>query len=77
LIPFYYFEYGVAQLGALGVWSRYATDPKDAVEAYKAALSLGASRSLPELFRTAGLPWDFGESIVAKYSDELRRILLD
>jgi oligoendopeptidase F len=77
LIPFYYFEYGVAQLGALGVWSRYAKDPKEAVEAYKAALSLGASRSLPELFRAAGLPWDFGEAIVAKYADELRRILLD
>jgi oligoendopeptidase F len=77
LVPFYYFEYGVAQLGALGVWSRYKEDPKAAVEAYRSALSLGASKPLPELFRAAGLPWDFGESIVEKYAAELGRILLD
>jgi oligoendopeptidase F len=77
LIPFYYFEYGIAQLGALGIWSRYRKDPNGAVEAYRTALSLGASRPLPELFRAAGLPWDFGESIIEKYAGELRRILLD
>jgi oligoendopeptidase F len=77
LVPFYYFEYGVAQLGALGMWSRYKNDPKGAVEAYRNALSLGSSRSLPELFQAAGLPWGFGESIIEKYAVELRGILLD
>lgn len=76
LIPFYYFEYGIAQLGALGVWSRYKKDPKDAIEAYRSALSLGSSKPLPELFREAGLPWDFGEPVVRSCADELRRILL-
>lgn len=77
VIPFYYFEYGVAQLGALGVWSRYEKDPKGAVEAYRNALSLGASEPLPELFRAAGLPWGFGESVIASCADALRHILLD
>ncbi len=77
LIPFYYFEYGVAQLGAMGVWSRYRRDPVGAVEAYRNALSLGSSRPLPELFAEAGLPWDFGESVVEKCADELEKILLD
>lgn len=76
LSPFYYFEYGVAELGALGVWTRYRRDPRDAVDAYKRALALGASRPLPELFNTAGLPWGFGESIVERYAGELRKILL-
>ncbi|MDG6925422.1 MAG: M3 family oligoendopeptidase [Nitrososphaerota archaeon] len=76
LIPFYYFEYGVAQLGALGIWSRYKDNPKDTVEAYKSALSLGSSKPLPELFQKAGLPWDFGESVVEKCAADLRRELL-
>jgi oligoendopeptidase F len=76
LIPFYYFEYGIAQLGALGIWSRYKDDPRDTVEAYRSALSLGSSKPLPDLFREAGLPWDFGESVVERCAAELRRELL-
>ena len=76
LIPFYYFEYGVAQLGALGIWSRYKKDPRGAVDDYRSALSLGSSKPLPELFTAAGLPWDFGESIVKRYADELQQLLL-
>jgi oligoendopeptidase F len=76
LAPFYYFEYGIAQLGALGTWSRYKKDPRDAVQAYRNALSLGSSRSLPELFNAAGLPWGFGESVVQGCAEELGRILL-
>jgi len=74
--PFYYFEYGVAQLGSLGVWMRYQRNPKEAVDAFKAALALGGSRPLPELFNRAGLPWDFGEGVVGNCGAELRRILL-
>ncbi len=74
--PFYYFEYGIAQLGALGVWSRYLANPKEAVESFRAALALGGSRPLPELFNRAGLPWDFGPEVVGKYGADLRSILL-
>ncbi|MEM1330536.1 MAG: M3 family oligoendopeptidase [Planctomycetota bacterium] len=59
--PFYYIEYGIAQLGALGLWIKALEDgPDSALEAYKRALSLGGSRPLPELFNAAGLPFDFG-----------------
>ncbi|GAC1476893.1 MAG: M3 family oligoendopeptidase [Gemmatimonadaceae bacterium] len=52
--PFYYIEYGIAQLGALQIWRRSLTDPRDAVERYKAALALGGTRSLPEIYAAAG-----------------------
>jgi oligoendopeptidase F len=52
--PFYYIEYGIAQLGALQVWRNSLKDPKEAVRKYRAALSLGATESLPELFKAAG-----------------------
>ena len=52
--PFYYIEYGVAQLGALQVWRRSLADPADALARYKAALALGGTRPLPEIYATAG-----------------------
>jgi oligoendopeptidase F len=52
--PFYYIEYGIAQLGALQVWRNSLRDPQDAVRNYRAALALGATKPLPELFKAAG-----------------------
>ena len=52
--PFYYIEYGIAQLGALQVWRNSLKDSKDAIRMYREALALGGTRSLPELFRAAG-----------------------
>jgi oligoendopeptidase F len=52
--PFYYIEYGIAQLGALQVWRNSLKDQKEAVRKYREALSLGATRQLPELFKAAG-----------------------
>ena len=52
--PFYYIEYGIAQLGALQIWRRSLTDAAGAVQAYKAALALGGTRSLPEIYAAAG-----------------------
>ncbi len=53
-LPFYYIEYGIAQLGALQVWKRSLTDPAGALAGYKAALRLGGTRPLPELYGAAG-----------------------
>jgi oligoendopeptidase F len=64
-VPFYYVEYGIAQLGALGVWRNSRTDHTAAVTAYRRALSLGGRRPLPELFSTAGVKFDFSEATVA------------
>jgi oligoendopeptidase F len=71
-VPFYYIEYGIALTGALGVWSRYRNDPKDAIETYKSALSLGCARPLPELFEAAGLDWGFGPSTLRRLAGDLR-----
>jgi oligoendopeptidase F len=53
-LPFYYIEYGIAQLGALQVWHRSLSDPAGALAGYKAALRLGGTRPLPELYAAAG-----------------------
>ena len=52
--PFYYIEYGIAQLGALQVWRNSLRDPQEAVRRYREALALGGTRRLPELFAAAG-----------------------
>ncbi len=77
--PFYYIEYGIAQLGALGLWIRSLEEgPKVAIDAYINALSLGGSRPLPELFAAAGLDFDFGpktvEKLVARVEAELAKL---
>lgn len=59
--PFYYIEYGIAQLGALQLWMKSRQDPRAALANYRAALKLGGTRSLPELFATAGIRFDFTE----------------
>ncbi len=68
-VPFYYIEYGIAQLGAIGMWMQYKKNKEEALDNYCAALSLGATRTLPELFKTAGLEFDF--------SPEKIKILMD
>lgn len=59
LYPFYYVEYGIAQLGALQVWANSKRDKAKALADYKQALALGGSRPLPELFSAAGCRFDF------------------
>ena len=65
-VPFYYVEYGIAQLGALQMWIQYRQDPPRALAAYKRALSLGGSRPLPELFEAGELSLDFTSSYVGR-----------
>ncbi|MET0636294.1 MAG: M3 family oligoendopeptidase [Chitinophagaceae bacterium] len=64
-VPFYYIEYGIAQLGAIGLWQQYQHDAGKAVENYLNALSLGGTKTLPELFRTAGLVFDFSPAHIS------------
>lgn len=58
-VPFYYIEYGIAQLGAIGLWMQYKKDPEKALDNYVNALSLGGTKTLPELYKAAGLKFDF------------------
>ncbi len=57
-VPFYYIEYGIAQLGAIGLWQQYKENPAKALDNYERALSLGGTRTLPQLFAAAGLVFD-------------------
>lgn len=76
LHPFYYIEYGIAQLGALQLYALSKRDHREALTAYKRALALGGSRPLPELFAAAGLKFDFGEETVRQAAELLRSELL-
>ncbi len=68
-VPFYYIEYGIAQLGALGVWNNWMKDPEKAMSMYKSGLSLGGSRSLPELFESTGIPFQFDKKAISPLID--------
>ncbi|HEY1454976.1 MAG TPA: M3 family oligoendopeptidase [Candidatus Dormibacteraeota bacterium] len=76
--PFYYIEYGIAQLGALQVWRNSLRDPSGAVRAYREALALGATRPLPGLFEAAGARLIFDREgmheLVALVEEELAKL---
>jgi oligoendopeptidase F len=74
-VPFYYIEYGIAQLGALQLWLQSRSDPAGAIENYKRALQLGGSRPLPELFKAAGLRFEFGPPLMKRLMDEVQEEL--
>jgi oligoendopeptidase F len=65
-VPFYYIEYAIAQLGAVGLWMQYKENPDTAVNNYIKALDLGGTMTLPELFKTAGLQFDFSPKHISK-----------
>jgi oligoendopeptidase F len=76
--PFYYVEYGIAQLGALQVWANSKRNHAQALNDYKRALALGGSRPLPELFAAAGCRFEFSrgtmQPLVALVRGELAKL---
>ena len=58
-VPFYYIEYGIAQLGAIGLWLQFKKNREQALDNYVNALSQGGTKTLPELYRSAGLEFNF------------------
>jgi oligoendopeptidase F len=65
-VPFYYIEYGIAQLGAIGLWKQFKEDKDKAVHNYLNALKLGGTRTLPELFEAAGLQFNFSPDYISE-----------
>jgi len=63
-VPFYYIEYGFAQLGAIAVWKNYLEDKKQGLKLYKDALSAGYTVSIPEVYEKAGVKFDFTSEYV-------------
>ena len=76
-VPFYYVEYGIAQLGALQMWKYHRRDTQDALDRYKAGLSLGYTRGLTELFQASGLELSFSESYVGELIGEIDEALAE
>jgi oligoendopeptidase F len=70
--PFYYIEYGIAQLGALQVWRNYRQDRAGTLRKLRGAFALGGKRPLPELFEAAGIRFDFSAGTLRPLVDELR-----
>ena len=65
-VPFYYIEYGIAQLGAIGMWKQYRDNPEKALENYMKGLSLGGTKTLPELYSAAGIDFDFSPEKISE-----------
>ncbi|SDG94610.1 oligoendopeptidase F [Pedobacter terrae] len=72
-VPFYYIEYAIAQLGAIAVWKNYKENPEKALEQYLAALALGYTKPMNEIYETAGIKFDFS----AEYVQELASFVKD
>ncbi|MEO8147247.1 MAG: M3 family oligoendopeptidase [Bacteroidia bacterium] len=63
-VPFYYIEYGMAQLGAIALWHNYKEDPDKAVQQYLNALKLGYTKSIGEIYNEAGAKFDFSSDYI-------------
>lgn len=68
-VPFYYIEYGIAQLGALAMWKQFKSDKESTLDNYMRALSKGYTQTLKELYRTAGIEFDFSATNVKSLSE--------
>jgi len=77
-VPFYYIEYGIAQLGAIGLWMQFKQNAQQALNNYVNALSLGGTKTLPELYKAAGLKFDFSpahiKTLMEFVNDELEKV---
>jgi oligoendopeptidase F len=68
-VPFYYIEYGMAQLGAIAIWRNFKSDPNKAIADYKKALTLGYTASIPEIYEAAGISFDFSSNNVGELAN--------
>ena len=63
-LPFYYIEYGFAQLGALAIWKEYRMNPERTIKNFRKAMKLGNTRTLKEIYKTSGVAFDFSPEFV-------------
>jgi oligoendopeptidase F len=68
-VPFYYIEYGIAQLGAIGLWMQFKQNQQEALTHYMEALALGGTKTLPQLYEAAGLKFDFSPNHIKTLMD--------
>jgi oligoendopeptidase F len=68
-VPFYYIEYGMAQLGAISVWRNYKENPAKSLQDYLAALKLGYTKTIGEIYEAANIKFDFSEKYISELMD--------
>ena len=71
-VPFYYIEYGIAQLGAIAVWKNYKNDPETGLSKYMDALKLGYTKTIKEIYETAGIEFNFSATYVKELADFIK-----
>ncbi|MCD8741700.1 M3 family oligoendopeptidase [Mucilaginibacter roseus] len=71
-VPFYYIEYGMAQLGAIAVWKNYKENPEKGLQQYLDALKLGYTKTIREIYETAGIKFDFSAGYVKELAEFVR-----
>lgn len=71
-VPFYYIEYGMAQLGAIAMWREYIIKGEVALDNYTKALKLGYTKSIGEIYETAGIQFDFSVNYVKELSEFIK-----
>lgn len=76
-VPFYYIEYGIAQLGALQLWQTHRKSPEKALKDYENAMKLGNTKILPELFAAAELKLGFDEKHVDSLINEVKAAMAE
>lgn len=76
-VPFYYIEYGIAQLGALGVWKNSLENKSKAIQDYKNALKLAYTRSIPKIYETANIKFDFTEKYIKQLAEFIENKLTE
>lgn len=77
-VPFYYIEYGMAQLGAIAVWRNFKRNNKEGLQGYMNALKLGYMKTIPEIYKAAGIRFDFSKTYIRELmlfvKDELSKV---
>ncbi|MEA3496895.1 MAG: M3 family oligoendopeptidase [Bacteroidota bacterium] len=68
-VPFYYIEYAISQLGAIAIWKNFIENKEKGLTAYLNALKLGYTKSIPEIYKTAGIKFDFSKKYIGQLSD--------
>jgi oligoendopeptidase F len=76
-VPFYYIEYGMAQVGALQIWRRALEDQAAAVAGYRRALAQGGSQTLPQLFAAAGAEFRFDKPMLVELMGLIEQTIED
>lgn len=71
-VPFYYIEYGIAQLGAIAMWKQFKENKQQALDNYVQALSLGNTKTLPELYEAAGIRFDLSPAYIKELADFMK-----